>query len=144
MGMLIILVLTLSAANMAGEFKVYPGATVDQKATEEARRLADNVRKQAPRMAANTGEPTIYVTADPVDKVIEFYRGVAKEYQMPGPKARTLPSGQALKQAFFIFDGASDLASSKLWAKVQRPYVGDLEFKDIRDITAIVVSERRQ
>jgi hypothetical protein len=143
MGIAIILILTLSAATMAGEFKVYPGAKVDQKATEEARRLADSVRKQAPRMAASTGEPTIYVTTDPIEKVFEFYRGIAKEYQMPGPKEKKLPSGQALKQAFFIFDGASDLASSKLWAKIQRPYVGDLEFKDIRDITAIVMSERR-
>jgi len=139
----IILVMMLPAAAKAAEFMVYPGAKMDQKATEEARKLADSVRKQAPRMAANTGEPTIYVTADPIEKVLTYYQGIAKEYQMPGPKERKLPSGQPLKQAFFIFDGASDLASSKLWAKIQRPYVGDLEFKDIRDITAIVVSERK-
>jgi len=40
---------------------------------------------------------------------------------------------------FFIFDGAEDLTSSKLWVKVQRPYIGE----DVRDVTAIVVTEKK-
>jgi len=44
-----------------------------------------------------------------------------------------------LWEAYFIFDGAQDLANSKLWVKVQRPYIGE----DIRDVTAIVVSEKK-
>ncbi len=44
-----------------------------------------------------------------------------------------------LYEAYFIFDGAKDLAGSKLWVKVQRPYIGE----DIRDVTAIVLSEKK-
>jgi hypothetical protein len=52
------------------------------------------------------------------------------------PKKR---EGYDLWEAYFIFDGAQGLASSKLWIKVQRPYIG----RDIRHVTAIVVSEKR-
>ncbi|MGQ9638583.1 MAG: hypothetical protein ACUVT6_12465, partial [Thermodesulfobacteriota bacterium] len=76
-------------------------------------------------------------------KVSSFYKGIAKEYSMPRASGT---SGKPKKyekydlyEAFFIFDGAKDLASSKLWVKVQRPYIGE----DVRDITAIVVSEKK-
>jgi hypothetical protein len=137
------LAIALPVAVIAGNFKLYPGAVLDSKATDEARKLAEMVRQKSPALGVQAGEPSIYTTTDPFEKVLAFYQGIAKEYDMPGSKERKLPSGQALRQAFFIFDGAPDLASSKLWAKIQRPYVGDLEFKDIRDVTAIVVSERK-
>ncbi len=44
-----------------------------------------------------------------------------------------------LWEAYFIFDGAKDLMSSKLWVKVQRPYIGE----EVRDVTAIIVSEKK-
>lgn len=108
-------------------------------------------------MAAQNGmkgmQSTIYTTTDPFEKVYAFYNGMAKEYQMPGqPKGRprTLPSGQQLKDAYFIFDGANNLMDSKLWIKIQRPYIGNLKiegftpkYEDIRDMTAIVVSEKK-
>jgi hypothetical protein len=47
-------------------------------------------------------------------------------------------------------DGADDLMSSKLWIKVQRPYIGRVkmegfqpEYGDVRDVTAIVVAEQK-
>jgi hypothetical protein len=47
--------------------------------------------------------------------------------------------GYDLKEVCCIFDSAKDLSTSKLWIKVQRPYIGE----DIRDVTAIVVSEKK-
>jgi len=38
---------------------------------------------------------------------------------MPGMKrGGKAPSGQEMMSAFFIFDGAADIGSSKNWAKV--------------------------
>lgn len=71
---------------------------------------------------------------------------------MPGQEVqvRKLPSGQELKESYFIFDEARDLLSAKLWIKIQHPYIGRVEmeglnprFQDIRDITSISVSERK-
>jgi hypothetical protein len=87
---------------------------------------------------------TIYVNGDSYEKVYSFYKGVGKEYQMPGVSGKTtkLPSGKELKSAFFIFDGAKDLMSSKLWAKIQRPYIG-LTMEEGPDMTYIIVSEKK-
>ena len=35
-----------------------------------------------------------------------------------------LSSGQELKEAYFIFDNAADIMTSKHWIKIQRPYLG--------------------
>ena len=55
-----------------------------------------------------------------------------------------------MKQAFFIFDGAKDIATSKSWASVQRPCVSSMkmkgmvpEYHDIRNVTAIVVTQKK-
>ena len=62
---------------------------------------------------------------------------------MPGTSGRknTLPSGKELKYSFFIFDGAIDLMSSKLWIKIQRPYI-DTEMREGPDMTYIIVSTK--
>lgn len=103
----------------AAEFKVYPGAKLDEKETKKQQELA---------IKAKTGSTArIYVTDDSFEKVKEFYVKNGKEYKMPGRqtgKVEKLPSGKVIKDAFFIFDGAKDLMTSKLWAKVQRPYIG--------------------
>jgi hypothetical protein len=131
-----VIVLLSAFVAAAGDFKPYPGAKMDEKATKQAREGA---------VAAKTPEvkPTIYTTSDSFEKVASFYKGIAKEYMMPRasgtsgkPKKR---EGYDLWEAYFIFDGAQDLASSKLWIKVQRPYIGE----DIRDVTAIVISESK-
>lgn len=126
----------------SGEFKSYPGAKVDQKATDEANKIS----------AQHKITSTIYTTKDGFDKVVTFYKGIAKEYKMPGQEGQVkkLPSGHELKEAYFIFDGANDLMSSKLWVKIQRPYIGRVKmegltpkFEDVRDLTSISVSERK-
>ncbi len=133
-----ILAFFMAAAGLwAGEFKPYPGSVLDQKATEKAK-----------IMAAQSGVEgvmgTVYTTEDPIEKVEAFYRNLAKEYEMPGiGKTRKLSTGQELRQIFFIFDGADDLASSKLWIMVQNPYIADQKLKDIRNVTAIVITKRQ-
>jgi len=120
----------------AAEFKLYPGAKMDEKATKEAQEAA---------LAAKMSnvKATIYTTKESFQKVASFYKGIAKEHMMPrasGTSGKPKKyEGYDLYEAFFIFDGANDLSTSKLWVKIQRPYIGE----DIYDVTAIVVSEKK-
>jgi hypothetical protein len=120
----------------SADFKAYPGAKVDNKATKESNEAALSAGMKGVKS-------TIYTTSDPFAKVTSFYKGIAKEYSMPmasGTAGKPKKHGKYdLYEAYFIFDGAKDLAGSKLWVKVQRPYIGE----DIRDVTAIIVSEKK-
>jgi hypothetical protein len=110
---------------LAQDFRSYAGSKLDEKASREA------------SAAAPGKESEVYTTGATFDEVYAFYKSqYFKEYTMrsSGPK---LPSGQQIKWAFFILDGGKDLASSKLWMKIQRPYVGGIDGKDIRDVTVI-------
>jgi len=144
---LLLMVFVFSSLVIAADFKPYPGAKIDEKATQEANQMAAGSKMgKAPKS-------TIYTTSDSFEKVFDFYKGMAKEFKMPHQKegkVKKLPSGQELKEAYFIFDGASDLMSSKLWVKVQRPYIGRVKmedfqpkYEDVRDVTAIVVAEQK-
>ncbi len=139
-------VAVLMAVLVASEqgFKVYPGAAKFTPPDNEDTRRA---RKDFPPGMT----PTIYTTTDSYEKVVEFYRGFAKEYNLPGmPKGGKLSNGQELKRTFFIFDGAPDPQTSRNWASVQRPYIGSITLKDglphyndIRDVTAITLAEKK-
>ena len=108
---------------LAQAFKPYPGSKLDEKGSRAA--SATNPSKQS----------DVYTTDDAFDKVYAFYKGLYQEYTMRGiPR---LPSGQQIKWAFFILDGAQDFSKSKYWMKIQRPYVGGADGKDIRDLTVI-------
>ncbi len=118
------LLVALSALSLAQDFKPYTGSKLDDKASSEA-------------SAAVPGkESQVYTTGDSLDKVYAFYKGTYKEFSMrsTGP---TLPSGEQVKWYFFILDGGTTLANSKLWMKIQHPYVGGADGKDIRDLTII-------
>jgi hypothetical protein len=141
---LALLVLALTTGAAAQGFKVYPGATkYNPPDTKETR---DAMKALPPGTTS-----TIYTTNDSFEKVVAFYKGFAKEYQMPGRRGGgKLPSGPDLKEAYLIFDGAADMLTSKSWAKVQRPFIGSVDFKggvpeykDVRDVTAIVVAEKK-
>jgi len=119
----------LAALNMpclAQEFKPYPGSKLDEKASREASATVPGK------------ESMVYTTGDSLDKVYGFYKPLYKESSMrsSGPK---LPSGQQVKWYFFILDSGTTLANSKLWMKIQRPYVGGADGQDVRDITVIQV-----
>jgi hypothetical protein len=136
----------VAAGALAADFKPYPGARVDEATTKEARQAAAQSPLQSIEMV-----PTIYLTSDPFEKVAAFYRGPAREYKMPGSQDRgpqKLPGGSELKEAYFIFDGAKDLVTSRRWAKVQRPYIGGMKmvgrtphYQDVREVTVIIFTE---
>jgi hypothetical protein len=135
-----VLLFTLASLSFAQEFKRYKGAKPDPAATEEAMRLA----------AADPGlEVTVFITSDPFEKVYDFYKSVAQEYHMAGKRARKLKNGQELRDAFFLLDDEKSILTSKMWVKIQRPYIGaGLDRKgdptsEIRDVTAIVLSQRK-
>ena len=141
---LALLILAIAANVAAQGFKAYPGATqFTPTATEDQKKLLQSLPPGT--------QSTFYRTDDSFEKVQGFYQGFAKTYTMPGARAgRKLPTGQELKQAYFIFDGAADIVTSKSWATVQRPYVGSIEMKgfvpeyhDIRDITVITLTQKK-
>jgi len=141
----ILIMLAITAGAAAQGFKPYPGASkYTPPDTPENREMM----KAIP--AGTTG--TYFTTSDAYDKVVAFYKTVGKEYQMKNmPSSRKLPSGQELKMTFIIFDGAADLLASKHWAKIQHPFIGEInlkgasgpEYKDIRDLTEIVVTDKK-
>jgi hypothetical protein len=139
---LALLILTTAAAGQG--FKLYPGATkYTPPDTEQTREV---MKALPPGSTVND-----YLTNDSFEKVFAFYKVLGKEYKMPGmPSGRKLPTGQELKQTYLIFDGAADIMASKHWAKIQRPFIGDVDFKggapvykDVRDITVIEVLDKK-
>lgn len=135
-----VLLFTLASASLGQEFQLYKGAKPDAAATAEARRLA----------ATDPGlEVSVYVTSDPFEKVCEFYKGIGHEYRMIGKRARKLPNGQELRDAFILLDDEKSIVTSKIWVKIQRPYIGagldrkGVPMSEIRDVTAIVLSRRK-
>jgi len=126
-------------------FPVFPGAAIDQAATEAANALAANAG-QANKVSH------IYMASAPYEAVVAFYREKGVEAAVPPiPDAsRWLPDGTEIRRTVFILDGAPDLQGSSLWVNVQRPYVGNVRsegdrpvFEDVRDVTTIAVVERR-
>ena len=116
------LLASVNAPCLAQDFKPYPGSKLDEKASRDASAALPDKKSE------------VYTTDDAFDKVYAFYKGLYKEYTMPGP-ARKASSG--LRWAFFLLDGEKDLGSSKYWMKVQRPFISGAGNKDIRDITVI-------
>jgi hypothetical protein len=114
-----------SAAGIAQELKLFPGSHLDDNASGEASKTVPGK------------ESKVYTTSESFQKVFAFYKGAYKQdTSMPsaGPK---LPSGQQIQWAFFIIDGGTKLSNSNYWMKIQHPYVGGTDGKDIRDVTVI-------
>ncbi|HET8999217.1 MAG TPA: hypothetical protein VFP86_06185 [bacterium] len=128
-------ILALSAVSAAAEFKVYPAARRDPQLEQ----LANSNPQNGPGV-----ESEVYVTPDPFEKVYQFYKATGTEDErMKNHRGPQLPSGGAIQWAFFTFDGAKDIGTSKLWAKIQRPTVADLQYKDVRDITSIQLVRKK-
>jgi hypothetical protein len=91
---LLIFALTTAAAGQG--FKPYPGATkYTPPDTKENREMMKAIPAGTTSIA--------YITKDPFEKVVAFYKGSAKEYRMPGMRAGgKLPTGQEMKQTFLI------------------------------------------
>jgi len=128
--MIVALVVFASAA-MAAEVAVYPGATLDQRATHDA--------NEAAKEAKLSSSAKVYTTNDPFEKVAAFYKGMGREFVMPVPD-------KGAKSMFVILDDAKSLGSSKRWAKIQRPAIGlykeDVAEMKSHDVTVILVVEK--
>jgi hypothetical protein len=121
--------------------RLYPGARIDQAATNEARAAASS---------RPDFETTVYTTTDSFDTVYAFFKRGAREFKVFGSGARKLPNGATLQDAFFLLDEASSLPESKRWVKVQRPYIpehglarGAPAAGELRNITAIVLVRKK-
>ncbi len=137
---------TLSTVAFAERaFKVYPGAKLEEVDESNPGEAANKMQK-VPKVI-------IYTTNDFFENVVAFYRGTGREYRMPGTGERPLrlSTGQELKEAYFIFDNAPDIMTSKHWIKIQRPYLSRgrtgedfrVKFKTTRDVTAIIEEDKR-
>jgi hypothetical protein len=140
-----VILFALPAPGFSASFKVYPGAKLED--VYEAKQPGPGGK------TLQTSKEIVFTTSHPFESVVAFYTGVAREYRMPGTGGRSikLSSGQELKEAYFIFDNAGDLSTSKHWIKIQRPYVdkgrtGDPlygKYEKVREVTAIIEEDKR-
>jgi len=135
---------SLSAVVLAGSFKVYPGAKVED--------IYELKRSESANKMSKPLKIIIFTTNDFFESVVSFYRSNAREYRMPGgEKPMKLSSGQELREAYFILDNAGDIATSEHWIKIQRPYLSRDQTKEgfqgkygaVRDVTAIIEEDKR-
>lgn len=141
----LVMSLALTEHGFSAPFKIYPGAKLDDVYGTKSSGPAGKI--------SNSPKVVVFTTNDLFENVVAFYRGVAKEYKVPGMgrNAVRLPSGQELKEAYFILDEAADLSTSKHWIKIQRPYLGmdpsgGLSYSKnskVRDVTAIIEEDKR-
>lgn len=143
----------LPGTSFAGEFRVYPGAQLrnDLGGTASGpleRSLVEEFREE-------NLKTLVYVTSDPFEKVVDFYAETGNRYRVGALERRRgkklYSEGKRLEEAFFILDGAPDLWTSRLWVKVQNPLIEkvkgealDREYQNIRNLTAIVLVDRRK
>lgn len=153
-------VLCFTAAAEA-EFRPYPGAKPDaelQKAVQEAEEEATGGQPE--------GKMTLFVSADPFEKVLAFYKQFGREQESPGlpglwtggherdlpseitigpGQIETKPSGIKAKQTLVVLDGAADVDESKDMVSITRPFVtssttdgSKISYGEVREITVIV------
>ena len=140
---------TLSSVAWAADPGLYPGAKLDPDITKKAQAAAP----------MGMGPSSVATTTDSFEKVMAHYKAAGTEVRIGAGYERELPStlkpgagpgsGIKVKQVMVILDGAPDLATSKNWVSITRPFIfnarpeGDkLIYEDIRDITAIIVSKK--
>ncbi len=135
----------LPVLGFSASFKVYPGSKLEDVYERKQSEIEAKISK-APKVI-------IFTTSDFFENVVAFYRGTAREYRIPGSggKPTKLASGQELKEAYFIFDNAADIMTSKHWIKIQRPYLSGERTKEgfqgkyekVREVTAIIEEDKR-
>ena len=140
-----VMLLALPAIGFSASFKVYPGAKLED--------VYETKQSEGGTKMAKAPKVIIFTTNDLFENVVAFYRGIAREYRMPGMggKPMKLSSGQELKEAYFILDDAADIMTSKHWIKIQRPYLdkgrrGDPfygKYEKLREVTAIIEEDKR-
>ena len=135
-----VMLLVLPALGFSASFKVYPGAKLED--------VYETKQPEPGGKTLQTSKEIVFTTSHPFESVVAYYRGIVREYRMPGGgKSVKLSSGQELKEAYFIFDNAADLSSSKHWIKIQWPYrmKGGFQgrYEIVREVTAIIEEDKR-
>ena len=87
-----VMLFALPAIGFSASFKVYPGARLEE-VYEAKQSEVGAKRSKAPKVI-------IFTTNDFFENVAAFYRGIAREYRMPGSsgKPMRLSSGQELRK----------------------------------------------
>jgi predicted GNAT family acetyltransferase len=163
---LLLIVFVCSATVFAAEFKLYPGAKIDERATSNEQTEVDSVieilnwRIKDPASKLSSDRIDVYTTSDSFEKVCIFYKRIGKE--IPGPYSRhdtgkvtKTKSGLTAKTTAFTLDGKASIPESNLWVVIERPYLGEPNYNDpgdakyldelfdyISDVTAIIVEKR--
>jgi hypothetical protein len=139
-----VILFALPAPGFSASFKIYPGAKLDGVYEAKQPEPGSKILK--------TSKEIVFTTSDPFESVIAFYSGIVREYKIPGRTGRVakLFSGQELKEAYFIFDDAADIMTSKHWIKIQRPYLvkdqakgASGKYGNTREVTAIIEEDKR-
>ena len=143
--LIFMMVLILPVSICARSFQVYRGAKVED--------IYEAKQQESGAKMVKTPKVIVFTTNDPFESVVAFYRGIGREYRMPGSlgKPTKLSSGQELKEAYFIFDDAGDIMTSKHWVKIQRPYLSRERTREglqgkygtVREVTAIIEEDKR-
>lgn len=140
------LVILLPALGFSASlFRVYPGAKLDNIYEPKQTEMEAKISKAA--------KVIVFTTNAPFETVVAFYSEQGREYKIPGStgKPTKLPTGQELKEAYFIFDNSPDIMTSKHWIKIQRPYLSRAEtsqglqgrYQGFREVTAIIEEDKR-
>jgi hypothetical protein len=141
--------LALTTAAFAAEFQPYPGATLNDELTKE---VHAELAKARPRAQLLYGDPQIYTTTAPFEKVLAFYKKLgAKEFMLTtpwttGPHEETIPAemidgappgGIKFKKAILMLDDAPEPYKSTCWVEISNPIAGKEEGKKIGDIERV-------
>jgi|WetSurMetagenome_2_1015567.scaffolds.fasta_scaffold796264_1 hypothetical protein len=139
---LLSMILVACVALAADNFKLYPGARINEKLTKEANDFYDEMASFTITKTNNT-KVTVYFTEDDFEKVVNFYRTLGKEFSTPGTRQKIkFESGKELKACEFILDGANDVKNTKLYVTIERPYM-NWKFEEGPDLTHIQVTRRK-
>jgi hypothetical protein len=128
--------LGVSLLAVAAEVRIYPGATAED--FEAWRRKHPNVTVPAGMHVKR------YTTPDPLDKVVAFYAKIGSE---SGQERRLrLQTGEEIHMRTFILDAKEDVQTSKLFVRIQRPYVEyispEMRGEGVKELTVIEVVSR--
>jgi len=132
------MVIICAAVLKAADFQPNSGAKIDEKSAKMAKQVAQGTVKR-----------TIYTTPDAFEKAATFYKGIAKEYKVKGAAGKTkkIPSGQELKLAPAHPISWHPSFGSRSSVRISEISTGrggfDFKHEDVRDVTAIVVSEKK-
>jgi hypothetical protein len=121
-------------AALGADLKLYPGAKTDGWVK---RCLADV--KKVPIAADKLLVTNYYVTPDPFDRVVEFYKKFAPPRPVASDHLQKLPNGATAQMTRFFVGGAV----SGVFVVVQRPALCKSGAKEARDVTLIQVQRNK-